>query len=102
MTPTNRRPPTRRTQSSETRRPLLRVVKGDATPEEVAALVAVVAALGSGGAEPPQPRDAGVVGAPPQGAAHPAARPGRLALQRPAGLTVDAGPHGPVRLFLTG
>ena len=27
-------------------RPLLRVVKGDATPEEVAALVAVVASLG--------------------------------------------------------
>ena len=28
--------------------PLLRVVHGDATPEEVAALVAVIAALGSG------------------------------------------------------
>ena len=37
-------------------RPLLRVVKGDATPEEVAALVAVVAALGGGGTEPPQRR----------------------------------------------
>ena len=37
-------------------RPLLRVVKGDATPEEVAALVAVVAALGSGGGEPPRRR----------------------------------------------
>ena len=37
-------------------RPILRVVKGDATPEEVAALVAVVAALGSGGAEPPPRR----------------------------------------------
>jgi hypothetical protein len=36
--------------------PLLRVVKGDATPEEVAALVAVVAALGTGGAEPPRRR----------------------------------------------
>jgi hypothetical protein len=35
--------------------PLLRVVKGDATPEEVAALVAVVAALGTGG-EPPRRR----------------------------------------------
>ena len=33
-------------------RPLLRVVKGDATPEEVAALVAVVAALGSGTERP--------------------------------------------------
>jgi hypothetical protein len=36
-------------------RPLLRVVRGDATPEELAALVAVVAALGSGGGEPPRP-----------------------------------------------
>jgi Acyl-CoA carboxylase epsilon subunit len=36
-------------------RPLLRVVKGDATPEEIAALVAVVAALGSG-TEPPRRR----------------------------------------------
>ena len=34
-------------------RPLLRIVKGDATPEEVAALVAVVAALGSA-TEPPR------------------------------------------------
>jgi len=38
------------------RRPLLRVVKGDATPEEVAALVAVVAALGAGAGEPPRRR----------------------------------------------
>ena len=38
-------------------RPVLRVVKGDATPEEVAALVAVIAALGSGpAAEQPKPR----------------------------------------------
>ncbi len=38
-------------------RPVLRVVKGDATPEEVAALVAVIAALGSGPAEEqPKPR----------------------------------------------
>jgi hypothetical protein len=38
-------------------RPFLRVVKGDATPEEVAALVAVIAALGSGPAgEKPKPR----------------------------------------------
>jgi hypothetical protein len=42
--------------TGEPRRPLLRVVRGDATPEEVAALVAVVAALGSGGTEPPAPR----------------------------------------------
>jgi len=34
--------------------PLLRIVKGDATAEEVAALVAVVAGLGSG--EAPRPK----------------------------------------------
>ena len=73
-------------EAPEPQRPLLRVVKGDATPEEVAALVAVVAALGSGGGEPPSAPYAGVVGAPPQGPAHPAARAGRLALQRAAEL----------------
>ncbi len=36
--------------------PLLRVVNPDATPEEVAALVAVFAALGSAGGEPPRRR----------------------------------------------
>lgn len=41
--------------SDEPQRPLLRVVKGDATPEELGALVAVVAALGNGG-EPPARR----------------------------------------------
>ena len=35
-------------------RPLLRVVGGDATPEEIAALVAVVASLGSGDAPAPR------------------------------------------------
>ena len=40
---------------SPEQRPLLRIVKGDATPEEVAALVAVVAALAHGG-EPPRGR----------------------------------------------
>ena len=34
--------------------PLLRVINQDATPEEVAALVAVFSALGSAGAEPPR------------------------------------------------
>jgi len=34
----------------EPQKPLLRVVKGDLTPEELAALVAVVAARGSAGA----------------------------------------------------
>jgi hypothetical protein len=33
-------------------RPILRIVKGDATPEEVAALVAVVAAIASAGTAP--------------------------------------------------
>jgi hypothetical protein len=40
---------------SEPRRPLLRIVKGDATPEELAALVAVVASLESP-EEPPRRR----------------------------------------------
>lgn len=35
-------------------RPLLTVVRGDATPEEVAALVAVVASLGAAPAPPPR------------------------------------------------
>jgi hypothetical protein len=34
--------------------PLLRVVNADATPEEIAALVAVFSALGSTGGEPPK------------------------------------------------
>ena len=34
--------------------PLLRVVSGDPTPEELAALVAVVASLGSAAAVPPR------------------------------------------------
>ena len=33
--------------------PLLRVINADATPEEIAALVAVFSALGSGGGEAP-------------------------------------------------
>ena len=42
---------------SDEQRAVLRVVKGDATPEEVAALVAVIAALGSAPAEErPKPR----------------------------------------------
>jgi hypothetical protein len=38
--------------------PLLRVVKGDPTPEELAALVAVVASLGGGAAPAPAPAPA--------------------------------------------
>jgi acyl-CoA carboxylase epsilon subunit len=37
-------------------RPLLRVVRGDATPEEIAALVAVLAARGGESDAPAQPR----------------------------------------------
>ena len=37
-------------------RPLLRVVRGNPTPEELAALVAVLASRGSGVAEPEAPR----------------------------------------------
>jgi hypothetical protein len=38
------------------RRPMLRVVKGDPTPEEIAALVAVLAARSAGAEEPPAPK----------------------------------------------
>jgi hypothetical protein len=41
--------------SEPDQRPVLRIVNGDATAEEVAALVAVVASLG-GGTEPPRRR----------------------------------------------
>jgi hypothetical protein len=40
----------------ESQRPLLRIVKGDATPEEVAALVAVLTARAAGAVEAPKPR----------------------------------------------
>lgn len=42
-------------EQQEPQRPALRVVRGDATPEEVAALVAVLTAA-SGGGEPEQPK----------------------------------------------
>ena len=38
-------------ETSEQEQPLLRIVKGDPTPEEVAALVAVVSAMAAGAAE---------------------------------------------------
>ncbi len=38
--------------------PLLRVVRGDATPEEVAALVAVLASVGGAPPAPARPRSA--------------------------------------------
>ena len=44
------------TSDTPDQRPLLRIVKGDATPEEVAALLAVVTALGARAARPaPRP-----------------------------------------------
>jgi hypothetical protein len=39
-------------------RPLLQVVNSDATPEEIAALVAVFASLGGGSEDKPKPRSA--------------------------------------------
>ncbi|MCY4725366.1 acyl-CoA carboxylase subunit epsilon [Nocardioides sp. STR2] len=39
---------------SEQQPPVLRIVNPDATPEEVAALVAVFSALGTGGGEAPK------------------------------------------------
>jgi hypothetical protein len=44
--------------TEDPQRPLLRVVNGDATPEEIAAIVAVFSALDSGSEERPQPRSA--------------------------------------------
>lgn len=45
------------TAQGEPQQPMLRVVNPDATPEEVAAIVAVFAALGSGDGEPaPAPK----------------------------------------------
>ncbi|WP_370037451.1 acyl-CoA carboxylase epsilon subunit [Nocardioides sp.] len=41
---------------SEDQKPLLRVVNPDATPEEVAAVVAVLSALGGGAPAPAPPR----------------------------------------------
>lgn len=43
-------------QAPSTEQPLLRVVTPDATPEEVAAIVAVFSALGGGEPAPEQPR----------------------------------------------
>lgn len=77
--------------------PLLRVVNADATPEEIAALVAVLASLGGGAGA--AAAYAGVAGAPPQGAGGAAPRTGRLALQRPAPLTAPLQEAGYRRLL---
>jgi len=47
-------PPEEQAPRSEAERPFLSIVKGDATPEEVAALVAAVTALSSAAAPPPR------------------------------------------------
>jgi hypothetical protein len=44
--------------SDQPDRPILRVVNSDATPEEIAALVAVFSALGGGSEDEPKPRSA--------------------------------------------
>ncbi|QSR27605.1 hypothetical protein CFH99_18435 [Nocardioides aromaticivorans] len=44
------------TQPEEPARPLLRIVTPDTTPEEVAAIVAVLSALGGGAPAPEPPR----------------------------------------------
>jgi hypothetical protein len=44
------------TDNTDHEAPLLRVVTPDATPEEVAAIVAVFSALGGGGSVPEKPR----------------------------------------------
>ncbi len=42
---------TQETEETEPQKPLLRIVKGDPTPEEVAALVSVVSAMAASAAE---------------------------------------------------
>ena len=48
--------PTDQHTDQPTERPVLRIVNADATPEEVAAVVAVLSALGGGDAPPPRRR----------------------------------------------
>jgi hypothetical protein len=42
--------------SPDDERPMLKIVKGDPTPEELAALVAVISSIGSGTPAPPERR----------------------------------------------
>ena len=53
--------------AQETRRPLLRVVRGEPTAEELAALTVVVAALGQGGRPRRRPVPVGAWGSPAHG-----------------------------------
>ncbi len=64
--------------------PVLRVVKGDPTPEELGALVAVVAALGGGPAGAGRPSYAGLERARTAAAPGAAPRPRRMAQLRPS------------------
>ena len=69
------------------KRPFLQVVRGDATPEEVAALVAVIASM-SGVTAPAEPKPRSTWARPRSTDAHDAPpRPRRLAGVRPAALT---------------
>jgi Acyl-CoA carboxylase epsilon subunit len=47
---------TRQAREPETRRPVLRIVKGNPTPEEIAALVTVLSARAAAGGEEQPPR----------------------------------------------
>ena len=67
--------------------PALRILTADATDEEVAALVAVFAALGPAGGPAPDGPAPGVERTAPPGPGRPPARSGRLARQRPPALT---------------
>ncbi len=63
--------------------PLLRIVKGNPKPEEVAALVAVVSALASAPGPEEKVAALGVVGPASDGAHHAPARSRSLARERP-------------------
>ena len=67
--------------------PALRILTPDATDEEIAALVAVFAALGPAGEPAPATPAPGVERTAPPGPGRPPPRPGRLARQRPPALT---------------
>ena len=78
--------------TSDEGRPVLRVIRGDATPEEIAALLAVVTARARAVAEPPRAAGAGGVVGPRADDAGPGrAGPGSLAGLGLAALTPQPG-----------